>query len=71
MRKAFKWLLGYWSRFSDLLLPNKNQQKEVQSDLQSQPTSNLYYSIPGKAFTGSISKGHILKIENKWPLKGK
>ena len=75
MRQAFNWLLGYWSRFTDLLLPsrNQNQQKEKQSeeiteDVQSQPVSNLHYSIPGKAFTGSIDKGHVLKTENEWPF---
>lgn len=73
MRKTFNLLLSYWSKLTDLLLPNRNQNqqsKEITEDVQSQPISNLHYSIPGKAFTGYINKGHVLKTEKKWPLTG-
>jgi hypothetical protein len=77
MRQAFNRLLSYWSKFVDLLFPNRkqNQQKErllgeITEDAQSPPITNLHYSIPGKAFTGSIDKGHVVKTENNWPLTG-
>lgn len=73
MRQVFNWLLDYWSRFADLLFPDKDKKQlgKVAEDIANQPMAKIYYSIPGKTFIGFIDKGRVLKTENKWPLTGK
>ncbi|QHV96779.1 hypothetical protein [Spirosoma endbachense] len=63
MKQAFHFLRDYWARFIRLLFPDRNANQHTTAQHIENPddVGMLYYSIPGRSFTGSIYKGRILK----------
>ena len=68
MKLALYWLRNALARFVLLWFPDRNQNPrqenqslEMSDGTQRLAVGRLYYSIPGKCYTGYIVKGRILK----------
>lgn len=75
MKLTFNWLRGYWAKFVHLILADgmkyqqaNNRSDETSKDLGETPVSRVYYSIPGRSFTGYIDKGRISKTNPQLPF---